>query len=69
MTSRPDCAATSALAASVAGTPLAPPGAHAQELERRGHGVGRELPAAGAGAGAGDVLQLVEVGRAHVAVR
>ena len=39
----------------------------AQELERRGHGVGRVLAAAGAGAGAGDVLYVVQLVEADLA--
>ena len=61
ITSSPARRAASSLAGSSAGMPLRPAGRQAEELEHRGHRVGRELAAARAGARAGAVLDLVQL--------
>ena len=65
MTSRPASSAASVLAGNERRDPVQPGRADAEELERRRHRVGGELAAAGAGAGTGDVLELVQLRAGH----
>ena len=61
ITSSPARRAASSLAGSSAGMPLRPRGRQAEELAHRRHRVGGELAAARAGAGAGALLDLVQL--------
>ena len=67
MTSSPIRSATVALLVVFGGDHRRAAGADPERLEGAGHRVGGELAAAGAGAGAGDALELVQFLVAHVA--